>query len=865
MTETASATSPKRIDPSTPGLTPLMRQYWEIKNDHTDKVLFFRMGDFYEMFHDDAVTAAPILNIALTARNKKAEDEIPMCGIPHHSVAGPISRLLQAGYKVAICDQLEDPETAKGIVKRGVTRVMSPGMVYDPQTLNELKANFICSYDESSVSFLDATTGEAFFYRLSTATESGLKKRYEIMSLLKPVELLLTGAQKIQLYKEKSIPENGMPLFIGGDAVHLTVFENTVINHDPAIDKEAPASAQRLLAYARGMQGEELQHILRPFEERRLSQVMTLPETVIRHLEIFKTLKGEEKGSLFQAVNRTKTSAGARLLKSWLQFPLVDKALIEKRQGETEKWTKRPTELKTLRQTLQSMGDIERRLSKISYTNCNVHDLVALMQSLETGLSLSQFCPELRRETIKVIEHVQSAIAGTLNEDPPVQIKNGGVIRKDFSPELNELVTLAEESQRLLLELETREREKTAISSLKVRYNNVFGYFIEVTNSHTNKVPDHYKRKQTLANAERYITQELHELESKILSARTKRVELEEKIFHELRRMVLQNANGIRQAAYCWSELDVYSSLAWLAIEHNYVRPEINTIGEVALTASRHPVIEQEVRASFVANNIVIRKGDCLLLTGPNMAGKSTLMRQVACIALLAQVGSFVPAKRAVMPVFDRLFTRIGASDSLSEGLSTFMVEMKETSEMLLDANENSLVILDEVGRGTSTYDGMSLAQAILENLVQVKKPIVFFATHYHEITALSEQLPTVRNGHMAISEKDGDIKFLYLLRQGPANKSYGIHVAKLAGIPKTVISRAEKLLSDHIAINADVPGQISPQLDLLAFRETNATEMAAPDPETAQLLLDLKAAPISTMTPLEALNKISEWQQRLS
>lgn len=846
----------KQVDPNTPGLTPLMRQYWQIKNEHDDKVLFFRMGDFYEMFHDDAVTAAPILNIALTSRNKKSEDETPMCGIPYHSVAGPISRLLQAGYKVAICDQLEDPETAKGIVKRGVTRVLSPGMVYDPQTLNELKANYICSYDDSSISFLEATTGEAFFYRLHTASETSLKKRYELMSLLKPVELLLTSTQKVSLYKEKSIPENGLPLFIGGDAVHLTVFEAK----QSEVASDLPASAQRLFNYALSMQGQELSQILRPFEERRLNQVMTLPETVIRHLEIFKTLKGDEKGSLFQAINRTKTSAGARLLKSWLQFPLVDKELIEKRQGETAKWASKVTELKSLRQVLQSMGDIERRMSKISYTNCNVHDLVALKQSLETGLSLAQLCPDLQGEVSNALRAVCDMLGKTLNEDPPVQIKNGGVICKDHSPELSELVTLAEESQRLLLELENREREATGITSLKVRYNNVFGYFIEVTHAHVEKVPDHYKRKQTLTNAERYITQELHELETKILSARTKRVDLEERIFHDLRKMILQNAAPIRRAAHCWSELDVYSSLAWLSLEHDFVRPEMNLVGEVALTAARHPVIEQEVKKSFIANDIVIRRGDCLLLTGPNMAGKSTLMRQVACMALLAQIGSFVPAKRAVLPVFDRIFTRIGASDSLADGLSTFMVEMKETAEMLLDANENSLVILDEVGRGTSTYDGMSLAQAILENLVQVKKPIVFFATHYHEITALADHLPTVRNGHMAISEKDGDIRFLYLLRQGPANKSYGIHVAKLAGIPKAVIGRAEKLLAEHIAINSDLPSQTTQQLELVPVREPGDI-----DPSAAQLLLDLKSASISSMTPLEALNKISEWQQRLS
>lgn len=862
-------------------MTPLMKQYWDIKNQHKDKILFFRMGDFYEMFHEDAVTAAPILNIALTSRNKKSQDDTPMCGLPHHSVAAPISKLLQAGYKVAICDQLEAPEVAKGIVKRGVTRILSPGMVYDPETLSELQANYIASYSDHNVSFLDATTGEAFYYRIPSAGDAQ-KIRDQLFALLQPVEVVITTQQKNDLYaKNKHSKENQSfsttPLLIAGVPAHLTTFDyapfDQLNKNENAVFDLKPG--ENLLAYAVSMQGESVRAILKPFEERKLSTVMSLNETVIRHLELFKTTKGDERGSLFQALNRTKTSAGARLLKSWMQFPLIDQGLIDKRLDKVEKWAKNLTQLKALRQSLQAMGDIERRLSKISYSNCNVHDLVALEQSLVVGLSLSPLCPELESSTLKALKLLTERIQNTLIEDPPVQTKNGGFIRKNYSQRLSELVTLAEESQTLLLELEQRERERTKINSLKVRYNNVFGYYIEITNTHTDKVPDDYKRKQTLANAERFITQELHELESKILSARSQRVDLEEEIFKDLCREILQNSPQIRLAAQVWSELDVTSSLAWLAIEKNYSRPKFISSG-LKLLGSRHAVVEQEVQTQFVSNDIILNEGECLLLTGPNMAGKSTLMRQVAVTALMAQMGSFVACREAHLSVFDKIFTRIGASDSLTEGLSTFMVEMKETAEMLLEANSKSLVILDEVGRGTSTYDGMSLAQSILEYFVTAKKPLVFFATHYHELTQLENDLSMIKNAHMEIEESSpGQIRFLYALRPGPANKSYGLHVARLAGLPNKILKRAENLLSayesqkagrglkpeatddqSHVIKAADKNAEAQLSLDAFAFQQNDKLKAIADD------LQDLQ---VSRMTPLAALNKISEWQQKLS
>lgn len=819
-------------------LTPLMQQFWEIKNQHLDKILFFRMGDFYEMFHEDAKIAAPILNIALTSRNKKSEDETPMCGIPYHSVAAPLGKLLAAGLKVAICDQLEDPETAKGIVKRGVTRILSPGMVYDPETLSELKANYVAALDDQTLSFMDATTGECFFHEISADLHT-----LELLQMLQPSELLLTKNQKLKFEKLENLN------------FYKTEFEE-LDQAWPERFRHAPISAKRLLTYAIRMQGLPILSTLQAFKKCIANSNLRFGANTLKHLEVFQSYKGEDRGSLFYAINRTKTSAGARLLASWLRFPLLDKEVLEARYNQIDKWMAKSAELKILRQALGQMGDVERRLAKISYANCHVRDLLSLANSLHVGVQISPLCESIDTQKIAQIESILSRIANTIVEEPPLNMKAGGYIRHGVRPDLDELISLSENGQKLLLELEAREKETTQISSLKVRYNNVFGYYIEITNSHKDKVPDHYKRKQTLANAERYITQELHELESKILSSREKRVHLEELVLKELREFILNQATFILGIASKWSELDVISGLAWLAMEQKYVRPTLssaqNTM-DLHLEASRHPVVEQEVKKTFVPNSISLIGGDCLLLTGPNMAGKSTLMRQVAVTALLAQAGSFVPAKMARLPIFEQIYTRIGASDSLSEGLSTFMVEMKETAEMLAGAGKRTLVVLDEVGRGTSTYDGMSLAQAILEYLVESAKSLTLFATHYHEITGLAEKHAQIHNAHMGVQERGQDIHFLYTLKSGPANKSYGIQVARLAGLPEQVVKRASVLLKEHEM-------QVSTQFNL--FAEQNIEPV---DEKVLDLVNKLKTYKTLEVSPIQALNQIALWQQDLS
>ncbi len=832
-------------------LTPLMQQYWEIKNQHQDKILFFRMGDFFEMFHQDAEVAAPLLNIALTQRNRKAQDETKMCGIPHHSIAVPIGKLLAAGHKVAICDQIEDPKEAKGIVKRAVTRVLSPGMVYDPETLDALSANYIASYDGHQLAFLESSTGEAFYFSYSSAEDL-----HQLLAVLSPVELVLSTEGKQGLINEQGLEVKSWV---------LSSWDSLTPRGEE--ERALPEAAQRLLSYVRAMQGESLQ-LGGKFEAREFKKAsLDLSPTTLRHLEVFLSSRGEVKGSLFAAINRTKTAAGARKLKSWLSFPLRDLSVIEHRLDQIADWIERPQELKRLRGHLSEMGDIERRLGKLALPNCGARDVLSMAESLRAGLELSCLTPraEVWSSALKLAGELVREVENTLVEDPPASLKEGGIIRRGFRGDLDELIDLAQDSQRLVLELEAREREKTDIPSLKVRYNSVFGYYIEVTNTHASKVPTHYLRKQTLTNAERYTTDELQELERKVLSSRSRRVELEGEIFDELRKRVLKASAELLALARWWSEEDVLSSMAWLALEGKYTRPRFSDHGHLKLKSSRHPVVEQEVDKPFVPNSLELQQSSCLLLTGPNMAGKSTLMRQVAVVALMAQCGFFVPAAEAELPLFDRIFTRVGASDFLSEGLSTFMVEMIETAEMLNKATAHSLVILDEVGRGTSTYDGMSLAQAILEDLVGRIRAMTLFATHYHELTSLERSFPQVHNAHMAIYEKSGEISFLHTLVPGPAKGSYGIQVARLAGLPTWVTQRAKKLLAGLESFGHEGFSQMTLAESMKISNEVfdDREELLSP-PEDFKWAEELRQLDVSNLTPLEALNTLAKWQKDL-
>ena len=843
-------------------LTPLMRQYWQIKSLHKDKILLFRMGDFFEMFHEDAEKAAPILNITLTVRNKKSSDETKMCGVPHHSIAGPIGKLLAAGLKVAICDQVEPVSQAKGLVKRAVTRILTPGMVYDPESLDQLSAHYLCAFDDNSISFTDTSTGEAFFYFIADE-----KEQWHLIRLLNPVELVLTASQKEKSFSKKEWEE-----------VHISVFEKT--HTDTQSNRglgDLPCSAIRLLNYIEAQQGNI--KIIRPFQKKTLGQEMRFSSQVQEHLELFKTYDGDKKGSLFAAVNRTKTPSGARLLKARIRNPSTNKKEVEKRLNSVEQWIAHPNKIEKIRHLLSQVGDMERKLGKISHPQCNGRDLLTLSASLHIGLELIPLDKSICTSSVILdsIRELADEINRTIRPDAPAGNQSGNLIQKGVSKEMDQLIEETEKGQSGLRRLEEREKAQTGIPSLKIRYNNIFGYYIEVTKVHSKKVPSYYIRKQTLTQAERYTTEKLQTIEGKILSSRVRRIEMELRIFENLKQKVIGALSDLFYLSRIVCEMDLNVAFAYLAIEQSYVRPCFSSDNQLVLVNSRHPVVEQKQMHHFIPNTIRMKEGECLLLTGPNMAGKSTLMRQVALSVILAQAGSFVPAEQALLPVFTKLFTRIGASDSLSQGLSTFMVEMKESVEILKQADEGSLVILDEIGRGTATYDGMSLAQAMLEYLVQKKKSIIFFATHYHELTELAKAFPAIRNVHLSVSEKNGHIDFLYTLVPGALAQSYGVHVARLAGFPLEVVRRAEGLLKKREVAASFRSGQ--QQMNLFSSSPSSkedsdrkdSSSLVTPDKEKEkslsfkELLNEIQQYPLQEKSPLETMNVVAEWKKEIT
>ncbi|MBX2996048.1 MAG: DNA mismatch repair protein MutS [Bdellovibrionaceae bacterium] len=822
-------------------LTPLMRQYWEMKSLHMDKVLLFRMGDFYEMFFDDAVTAAPILGIALTSRNKKSADETPMCGVPHHSIAGQINKLLARGLKVAMCDQIEDPKLAKGIVKRAVTRILTPGMVLDPETLETSRSHYLAAFEDGVFAGLDVTTGESFFFDQLSPEEAS-----RLIGLLPIAEWVIRPGSPSERLK----PEGAV----------LSTCEQLAEENDPLLNAQNKTALRLLLCYVRGLAGETSKLVIKPFERRTLKGRMSLSTTTLRHLEIFQTYKGDLNGSFYQAIDRTQTSIGARLLRQWISFPLLDADEVRERHDKVAHWTQNPAPLQKIREVLRGMGDLERRLSKVGQPSANARDLQSIRDSARAGLGALELA-KINEPWFSKMHQVCDEIDRTLIDDPPLQIRQGYLIRQGYMPELDELISLSTDSNALLEKLEAREREASGIPSLKVRYNQVFGYYIEITNTHKDKVPTHYLRKQTLANAERYATDELVELEKKVLSAQSRRNDLEYEIFERLRKQVLSLAPDLLKLAAMAAELDVITALSWLALERKLTRPHFVNQSRLKLNGSRHLVVEQNVK-EFVANDIEMHPGGCLLLTGPNMAGKSTIMRQVALIALMAQMGSFVPASHATLPLFDQIFTRIGASDQLSEGLSTFMVEMTETAEILKKMTPQSLVIFDEIGRGTSTFDGMSLAQAILEHLLEKQKALTLFATHYHELTRLEGKYPQLMNAHMTVTDRGGEIRFLHTLTKGPALKSYGIQVAKLAGLPLEVTKRASEVLKGIETKKDD--SQLS-LFQVPAESETIEPKNQELDSKLQELAAVIRDFPLQGKTPLEAMNQIAKWQDMIS
>ena len=860
-------------------LSPMMKQYFEIKEKNKDSILFFRLGDFYEMFFDDAKLASRELDLTLTGRDCGQKERAPMCGVPFHSCESYIARLVQKGYKVAICEQTEDPAKAKGLVKRDIIRVITPGTVIESGMLDEGKNNFISSAfmanKKIGLSFCDISTGELFITEISG--EDLQDQLQDQLISYNPREILIGG----EIVNFKTLPnfikeklsasvemltddEFGYSICL--DAMKNQFKENDV--NSIKDKKEMVSSVGALLSYLKVTQITGYERI-NTFEVYNENQYMNLDYNTRRNLELTRTMMNKEKkGSLIWLLDKTKTAMGKRLLRYWLEHPLLNIGTILNRQSAIADLVDDTVQRLEITESLIGIFDIERLMTKIVYGNANARELRSLCGAFENLPQIknliSKFDSSLMRkltEDIDPLEDIHQLIDTAIEEEPPFSVREGGLIKEGYNEELDAVRSDMNNSTSLLAQIELEQKEKTGIPKLKVGYNRVFGYYIEVTNSYKDKVPEEYIRKQTLTNCERYITQELKDLEGRILGAKDRSFGMEYAIFDDIRKVVANNLDRIEKTAKAIATLDVLTSLANVASDNNYTRPEVNQSSKIILKDSRHPVVEALLSgAPFVPNDVTLDNDSnrVAIITGPNMAGKSTYMRQVALIVLMAQMGSFVPASYAEIGVVDSIFTRVGASDDLASGQSTFMVEMNEVANIVKKATKNSLLILDEIGRGTSTYDGMSIARAVLEFVADKKKlgAKALFATHYHELTVMENLLDGVKNYNVAVKKRGDDITFLRRIIPGGADDSYGIEVAKLAGLPDWIIKRAKEILKELTSGKTDDKetfANISPhnneddmQLNLLDTASNAVTDK-------------LKSVDVNTLTPIEAMNLLYE------
>lgn len=874
---------------ATSPLTPMMQQYFKMKEEHPGSILFFRLGDFYEMFFEDAQKASGILNIALTAREAGPGQKAPMCGIPFHAAESYISKLLSAGFKVSICEQVEDPKAARGLVKRQVIRTITPGTVVEGGVIADKKNNFLASivYDEDrlGLAVLDITTGEFRVTELKTPEEL-----IRELNRIHPCECLAAKSltEEGNLLKEISREWPQMMVTPVEDWKYdFQTCQNLLREHfhTQSLDGfgcrdmgPGVMAAGMALSYVKETLGNPVDHVTRLISYER-NDFLLLDKNSQRNLELLERLHSDEgsKGTLFWVLDQTRTSMGSRLLQEWIIHPLIDIEEIHKRQEGIEELTRLGLEMGQLRESLGEVRDLERLLSRIHCGVANARDLVALRLSLEALPALREHLRSFQstmigdvRNHLVDLDSLICLIKQAIVEEPPMTLKEGGLIRSGYDVSLDELRKIAHSGKDWIVQLQKKEIDRTGIKSLKVGYNRVFGYYIEVRNPNLEQVPQDYIRKQTLANAERFITEELKHYEEKILGAQGKIEELEYEIFVKIRDEVKKDTQAIQQIAQAIARLDVLISLGLVAMKNDYVRPEINDSDLIQIEEGRHPVIEQMAQSDrFVPNDTLLdgHENQILIITGPNMAGKSTYLRQVALIVLMAQMGSFVPAKNASIGLVDQIFTRIGASDELSRGQSTFMVEMNETANILNHATQRSLVILDEIGRGTSTFDGISIAWSVAEYLHHNPevKARTLFATHYHELTDLELTLSGVKNYNVLVREWNDKIVFVRKIARGGADKSYGIHVARLAGLPKRVIERAKDILvclEDGVLQPQEMPGYPSAysasantaldphQLSLFSPREKDFTDA-------------LKAIDIDDLRPIEALLKLKELKEK--
>ena len=891
VVKSTPGTSKSRINTGFPEnisvLSPMMQEYCKTKEEYKDCILFYRLGDFYEMFFDDALLVSKELELTLTGKDCGLEERAPMCGIPFHAADTYINRLIERGHKVAICEQVEDPKKAKGLVKRAVIRVVTPGTTLDATSLDESKNNYLMSIvsiaDRFGCAIADITTGDCFLTEVPNS-----QKLVDEINKFSPAEIIcndsffMSGVDTDDLKERLGICIFSLDAWYFDDDTcrkelrehfHVTNLEGLGISdYDSGI-----IAAGALFLYLKETQKTALSQMttIRPYTAERY---MLIDSSSRRNLELVETLREKQKrGSLLWVLDKTKTAMGARTLRSFVEQPLIDAEEINRRLEALEELNEKPMLRDEIREYLNPVYDLERLVSRISFKSANPRDMVAFASSLEMIPYIKQVLKDFQAPILKEIyedmdslEDITDLIKHAIVDEPPLAQKDGGIIREGFNEDVDKFRSARTDGKKWLTELETKERERTGIKSLKIKYNRVFGYALEVTNTFKELVPENYIRKQTLANAERYITEELKNLENMILGAEDKLYALEYELFSNVRDKVGQEVIRIQRTAKAIAGLDVFASLALVAERNHYVRPKVNEGGIIDIKGGRHPVVEQMIdNDMFIANDTYLdnTKKRISIITGPNMAGKSTYMRQTALIVLMAQIGSFVPADKAVIGIVDRIFTRVGASDDLASGQSTFMVEMTEVANILRNATAKSLLILDEIGRGTSTFDGLAIAWAVIEHISNTKLcgAKTLFATHYHELTELEGKLSGVTNYCIAVKEKGDDIVFLRKIVKGGADKSYGIQVAKLAGVPDSVINRAKELVEE--LSDADITAAVK---DLASPKKKPKVEMDMAQMslfDTVQdndIIEELKGIDIGNLTPMEALNTLYNLQNKI-
>ncbi|HEX7504580.1 MAG TPA: DNA mismatch repair protein MutS [Syntrophales bacterium] len=867
-------------------LTPAMRQYLEIKARYPDCILFFRMGDFYEMFFEDAVLASKLLEITLTSRDKGREGGVPLCGFPWHASSSYIAKLIEKGYKVAICEQMEDPRLAKGIVKREVVRVITPGLVVDPDNLQAKQNNFLAGVavrgERFGLAFLDISTGEFrvteivdrnFF--IDEVIRHGFR---EILLEENPRDALL---ETILTRELGNCVVNRFPRDWFDPAAALGILgehfpAETIASLEPGLHPAMIAAAGAVLRYVRETQKEHLGHI-NDIARYRSESFLVLDDTAKRNLELFATTQGgTREGTLFHVIDETLTAMGGRKLRWWLSYPLLDVSKIRERLSAVGEVREGHLLRQDLRKALSGLYDMERLGARISIGVANGRDLVALRSSLRALPGLKQILTSLEtpmiaavREGIDEMPEILDLLERSVVDDPPLTVREGGIIREGYDTELDRILSVSRDGKSWIAALEEKEKQRTGIASLRVGFNSVFGYYIEVTKSHTAAVPAEYIRKQTLVNAERYINEELKEYEQTVLHAEEKRREREYDLFVEIRERIAGEIRRIQRSASALADLDAVTSLAEVAEKYNYCRPTVDDDDRIDIRDGRHPVVERmPLSEGFVPNDLQLdRSGNRLLIiTGPNMAGKSTYIRQTAHIVIMAQMGSYVPAGEARIGVVDRVFTRVGAADILAKGQSTFMVEMTEVANILKNATPRSLILLDEVGRGTSTFDGLSIAWAVAEHIHDAAQlgSRTLFATHYHQLTDLALTREGVANYYIAVKEWGDRIIFLRKIMKGAMNRSYGIQVARLAGVPDEVIGRAKEVLENLEKGELDEVGMPTLARGKRGERRAQTGQLSLFADDESLVLGEIAETDINTLTPIEAMNRIAEWQERI-